>query len=143
MIILDTNVVSEAMKPSAEPRVIAWLDDQVVETTFVTSVTLGELLFGIEALPRGRRKSALAKALGEVLGLFEGRILPFDAEAARRYAEIAAKARSAGRPLSLADAYIAGTAAAHGFSVATRDVEPFLASGLSVINPWNEGGRVR
>lgn len=89
MIVLDTNVVSEAMKPSANPAVSAWLNAQVAETLYLSSVTLAELLYGIGSLPAGRRKDALASTLDGLLKLFNGRVLPFDAEAARRYAQLA------------------------------------------------------
>ena len=98
MILLDTNVVSEAMKPEPHPSVRDWLDAQAAETLFLSSVTIAELLFGIGALPRGKRKDRLAAALDGVLDLFAARILPFDTAAARRYAELAVKARAAGRP---------------------------------------------
>ena len=97
MILLDTNVVSEAMKPEPHPSVRDWLDAQAAETLFLSSVTIAELLFGIGALPRGKRKDRLASALDGVLDLFTARILPFDTAAARRYAELAVKARAAGK----------------------------------------------
>ena len=83
MIVLDTNVVSEAMKPQPHPAVQAWLDQQVAQTLYLSSITLAELWFGIGALPAGRRKDALAQTLEGLLPLFEGRILAFDTEAAR------------------------------------------------------------
>jgi predicted nucleic acid-binding protein len=97
VILLDTNVVSEAMTRAPDPRVREWLDAQAAETLFLSSVTEAELRFGVGALPAGKRKATLAAALGDVLGLFAGRILPFDTEAARRYADLAVKARAAGR----------------------------------------------
>jgi predicted nucleic acid-binding protein len=97
MILLDTNVVSEAMTREPHPRVRAWLDAQAAETLFLSSITVAELLFGIGALPAGRRKHSLAAALDEVLDQFVGRILPFDTAAARHYADLAVKARAAGR----------------------------------------------
>jgi len=136
MIVLDTNVVSEAMKPAPHPAVRAWLDAQVAETLYLSSVTLAELLFGIGSIPRGRRRNLLAEALDGLLELFDERILAFDASAARHYAERAVQARAAGRGLPTADGYIAAIAAAHGFAVATRDTGPFEAAGLPVINPW-------
>lgn len=136
MILLDTNVVSEAMKPEPHPALHAWLDEQAAETLYLSSVTLAELLFGIGALPVGRRKKALAETLDGLLELFEGRILAFDTEAARHYAELAVKARATGKGFPTADGYIAAIAAAQGFAVATRDMSPFEAVGLNVINPW-------
>jgi predicted nucleic acid-binding protein len=136
MIVLDTNVVSEAMKPAPEPNVTAWLNDQAADTLYLSSVSLAELLFGVRALPEGKRRNLLGKTLDGLLALFEGRVLPFDTAAARHYADLAAAARNGGRGLSTADGYIAAIAAARDYSVATRDAGPFQAAGLKVINPW-------
>jgi predicted nucleic acid-binding protein len=139
MILLDTNVVSEVMRPSVDSAVFSWLSAQAAESLFLSSISLGELLFGIASLPSGRRRDALADALDTTLRLFGPRILPFDAEAAPRYAELRAQARAAGRAIGPADGYIAAIAAAHNLIVATRDTAPFVAAGLTVINPWLEG----
>ena len=136
MILLDTNVVSEAMTREPHPRVRAWLDAQAAETLFLSSITVAELLFGVGALPAGKRKDALAAALDDALDLFAARILPFDTSAARRYPELAVKARAAGKGFPTPDGYIAAIAAAHGFAVASRDTSAFTAAGLRVINPW-------
>jgi len=136
MILLDINVVSEAMKPEPHPSVRDWLDAQAAETLFLSSVTIAELLFGIGALPEGRRRENLAAALDGVLELFAGRILPFDTAAARRYADLAVKARAAGKGFPTPDGYIAAIAAAHGFAVASRDESAFHAAGMTVIDPW-------
>jgi hypothetical protein len=139
MIILDTNVVSEAMKSAPHPSMRTWLNDQVAETLYLSSVTLAELLFGVGIMPAGRRKDGLTETLNDLMRLFEGRILPFDTEAARCYATLAAKARAAGKGFPTPDGYIAAIAAAHEFAVATRDTGPFAAAGLSVVNPWLDG----
>jgi toxin FitB len=136
MIVLDTNVLSEAMKPVPDPAVHAWLNDQPAETLYLSSVTLAELLFGIGALPGGRRKENLSLALDGLLALFRGRILPFDTEAARRYADLAVTARTAGRGFPTPDGYIAAIAASRGYLVASRDTAPYAAAGLAVIDPW-------
>lgn len=136
MILLDTNVVSEAMTREPHPHVRAWLDAQSAETLFLSSITVAELLFGIGALPAGKRKDALAAALDEVLDVFAARILPFDTPAARRYADLAVTARAAGKGFPTPDGYIAAIAAAHGFAVASRDTSAFIAAGLNVIDPW-------
>jgi predicted nucleic acid-binding protein len=136
MIVLDTNVVSEAMKPRPNPAVRAWLNDQAAETLYLSSVTLAELLFGIGALPAGNRKDMLAQALDGLLGLFRDRVLPFDTDAARRYAELAVTAKAGGRGFPTADGYIAAIAASRGFIVASRDTAPYEAAGVLVINPW-------
>ena len=136
MIVLDTNVVSEAMKAEPNHAVLAWLDEQAAETLYLSSVTLAELLFGIGALPDGRRKEALTQTLEGLLALFGDRVLAFDTDAARQYAALAVTARAAGKGLPTPDGYIAAIATARGFIVATRDVAPFKAAGLNVINPW-------
>jgi toxin FitB len=136
MIVLDTNVVSEAMKPEPHPAVRAWLNDQAAETLYLSSVTLAELLFGIAALPAGKRKDMLAQALDGLMGLFRDRVLPFDIDAARRYAELAVTAKTGGRGFPTPDGYIAAIAASRGFIVASRDTAPYEAAGISVINPW-------
>lgn len=136
MILLDTNVVSEAMKPEPDPAVRSWLDEQTAETLFLPSVTIAELMFGIGSLPKGKRKDRLTAALDGVLELFADRILPFDTGAARRYADLAVKARAAGKGFPTPDGYIAAIAAAHDFAVASRDASAFAAAGLTVIDPW-------
>lgn len=136
MIVLDTNIVSEAMKPDPNTRVQAWLDEQAAETLYLSSVTIAELLFGIGALPAGRRKDRLTETLDGLLDLFDGRILPFDTAAARHYAELAVKARNAGKGFPTPDGYIAAIAVSRRFAVATRDTSAFDAAGVAVINPW-------
>jgi toxin FitB len=136
MILLDTNVVSEAFKPNSHPAVRAWLDAQSAETLFLPSITIAELLFGVAALPDGQRKERLAARIETLVETFADRILPFDTQAARRYAELAMRARASGRGFPTPDGYIAAIAAAHGFIVASRDTSAFKAAGLEVIDPW-------
>jgi predicted nucleic acid-binding protein len=136
MILLDTNVVSEAMKPAPDDTVRVWLDEQAAETLYLSSVTIAELMFGIGALPDGKRKEKLADALDGVMELFADRVLPFDVGAARHYAELAVKARAAGKGFPTPDGYIAAIAASKGFAVATRDTSAFDAAGVAVIDPW-------
>jgi toxin FitB len=136
MIVLDINVVSEAMQPEPHPSVRAWLNDQAAETLYLSSVTLAELLFGVAALPAGKRQDMLAKALDGLMGLFRDRILPFDIDAARRYAELAVTAQTGGRRFPTPAGYIAAIAASRGFIVASRDTGPYEAAGVSIINPW-------
>ena len=123
MILLDTNVVSEAMKPDPAPTVRRWLDAQAAETLYLSAVTVAELLFGVGALPDGKRKSRLAAAVEGAITLFAGRILPFDADAARCYADLAVRARAGGRGFPTPDGYIAATAASRDFAVASRELE--------------------
>ena len=140
MILLDTNVVSEPMRPNGSPAVRAWLDRQVAETLYLTATSLSELLVGIEILPKRKRKEGLDTALSELLDtLFGSRILPFDRTAAIAYAPLVSRARKGGRSISVADGQIAAIAAVHGLTVATRDTAPFIAAGVPVTNPWEEG----
>lgn len=139
MIVLDTNVVSEAMKPEPAPAVRDWLDAQVAETLYLSSVTIAELLFGVAALPEGRRKQKLTTALDGLVTLFDDRILPFDTAAARRYGDLAVAARKAGKGFPTPDGYIAAIATVHGFAVATRDASAFKAAGVPIIDPWSAG----
>jgi predicted nucleic acid-binding protein len=136
MIVLDTNVISEAMKPEPHPAVRSWLNAQATETLYLSSVTLAELLFGIRALPAGKRKDMLAQTLDGLLGLFRDRVLPFDTEAARRYADLSVMAKATGRGFPTPDGYIAAIAASRGFLVASRDTAPYAAVKVTVINPW-------
>ena len=137
MIILDTNVVSEPLKARPEPSVLAWLDAQAPTPLYMTSITLAELLAGVAALPAGRRRNKLRQALtDQVMPLFEGRVLAFDAQAAHAYAQVHAGAQAAGNPISFADGAIAAIAAAHGFAVATRNVRDFKGTGVEVVDPW-------
>ncbi len=137
MIVLDTNVVSEAMKPEPHPAVRTWLNDQATETLYLSSVTVAELLFGIRALPVGKRKDMLAQTLDGLMRLFRDRVLPFDIDAARCYADLAVTARIAGRGFPTPDGYIAAIAASRGFIVASRDTAPYEATSVTVINPWD------
>ena len=136
MIVLDTNVVSEAMKPEPDPALKAWLNQQSAETLYLSSVTLAELLFGIAALPDGKRKDMLSEAMDGLMQLFKERVLPFDTDAARKYADLAVTARTAGRGFPVPDGYIAAIAASQGYQVASRDMAPFEAANVDVINPW-------
>jgi len=137
MILLDTNLVSEPWKPQPDPHVVAWIDAQAIETLYLSAVTVAELLFGIAAMPAGKRRKVLHDRLeAELLPVFAGRVLPFDLAASRAYAELMSKARTAGQAITMADGYIAAIAAARGLSVASRDVAPFHAAGIPTINPW-------
>lgn len=140
MIILDTNVISETLRPRCSDAVTAWLDAQMAESLYLTSINAAELWAGVAVMPDGARKSALEGSLDGLLErLFGARRLDFDDAAARAYAKLEGRAASAGTPLPFADGLIAAIAHAHGFTVATRDVSPFRAAGLKVINPWAYG----
>ncbi len=103
---------------------------------YLSSVTLAELLFGIRALPAGKRKNMLDRVLNELLELFKDRVLPFDTDAARHYADLAVTARNGGHGFRTPDGYIAAVAASRGFIVASCDTSPYEAAGVTVINPW-------
>jgi predicted nucleic acid-binding protein len=137
MIILDTNVVSAAMRQDADPAVVGWLDSQPVESIWLTAVTVFEVRFGLELLARGRRRRQLedefARALNED---FEGRILPFEQNAARAAASIAARRRQEGRPIEIRDAQIAGIVTARRATLATRNIRHFADLGISLVDPW-------
>ncbi|KWE91481.1 type II toxin-antitoxin system VapC family toxin [Burkholderia territorii] len=137
MILVDTDVISEPLRREPSGAVIEWLDAQIVETLFLSAISLAEMRFGVAALPAGRRRDWLDQSIEQrVLPLFRGRILPFDDAASKAYASLRAKARAAGHALAPADGFIAATAAANGLIVATRDVAPFEAAGLRAIDPW-------
>ncbi len=139
MILVDTNVVSEPMKAQGDLRVAAWLDRQSAETLFIATISIAEILFGVAALPAGRRRVRLAEAFEiEVQRLFAGRIMSFDLAAARAYASIMSGARARGLAVSVPDGQIAAIATANRLSVATRDEAPFRAAGLRTVNPWVE-----
>ena len=137
MIVLDTNVISEPVKPLADPGVIAWLDSQSKESLYLCAPVLMEVLLGITLLPEGRRKSAMKAAVQALLAnYFADRFLAFERAAAVAYAALAGRASARGYSISMADCQIAAIAAVHGFTVATRDTAPFLAAGVPIINPW-------
>lgn len=138
MILLDTNVLSEPLRPKPDPAVLAWLDEQAPQTLWLSSIALAELLAGVAALPEGKRRTALARALDlQVLPLFEGRVLAFDTRAAHAYATVQAGAAASGNPIGFADGAIAAIAAVHGFALATRNVRDFKGTGVALINPWD------
>ena len=137
MILLDTNVVSEPLRPAPDHRVVAWIDAQALETLFLSAITVAELRAGVALLPAGKRRAGLQESLEtRVLPLFAGRVLPFDLGCTQAYAELMAKARASGLAIASADGYIAAIAGANGLTVATRDTGRFKAAGVTVINPW-------
>jgi predicted nucleic acid-binding protein len=137
MILLDTNVISELMKATPQPRVVTWLASQKALDCFIASITEAELRYGIELMPAGQRQQQFQIALAEMLRVdFSGRILPFDSAAANAFATLAAERRRAGKPISQFDAQIAAIARSKGAAVATRNVTDFEGCGITVIDPW-------
>lgn len=137
MILLDTNVISEPWRPAPSVQVLSWIDAQTIETLYLSAVTVAELRFGVASMPSGKRRSTLHDRLeGEILPLFANRILPFDLDASKAFADLMARAQKNGKAIGTADGYIAAIAASRGFVVATRDTSGFEAAGVIVINPW-------
>lgn len=138
MIVLDTNVLSEALRPTPSEKVLSWISSEPVDALFTTTITEAELLYGIALLPEGRRQRTLRAAVLRVLDeALAGRILPFDSGAARAFADIAATRRRAGRPIAEADARIAAIARSRGASVATRNLGDFADCGIDLVDPWH------
>ena len=138
MILLDTNVISAFMRPAPDPAVVSWLDTQPLESLWTTSVTVYEIRFGLEILPRGRRRQEMEEAFVKSLEEdFGGRVISFDESAAQAAGRLAAGRRLLGRTIEIRDAQIAGIAAAHKASIATRNIRHFEDLGLELINPWS------
>ncbi len=135
MILLDTNVLSEAMRVEPDGRVMRWLDGHPPSVLFLSAVTVDEILFGIEILPAGRKRVRLGRAFSKIVDGFSERVVPFDVQAAAESARLRAKRRRAGSPMSLADSQIAGTATSRGYSLATLNTSDFRDLGLSVLEP--------
>lgn len=137
MIILDTNVFSEMLKPVPSTRVFHWLAAQESQDVFLTAITLAELFQGVEMMPSGRRRTDLHDAIESTLNAdYAGRVLAFDDLAARPYAKILAGRKALGRPISQSDGMIAAIARARGFVVATRNLSDFEHCGIRVVSPW-------
>jgi predicted nucleic acid-binding protein len=138
VIVLDTNVLSELLRPAPSPQVLRWVAAQPASQLFTTTITQAEILYGIEILPKGKRRSALQSVVEAIFEQnFAGRILPFASDAARLFASIVASRRTLGRPIEKFDAQIAAIARSHGAAIATRDILNFDDCGVTVLNPWN------
>jgi toxin FitB len=139
VIILDTNVLSELMRPRPSATVVSWVGKQPAAELFTTSITEAEIFYGVELLTRGRRRDGLLAAAEAMFAQdFAGRILAFDSEAARGFARIAAHRRAAGKPISHADSQIAAIVRLHGALLATRNVADFADCEIRLIDPWEE-----
>ncbi len=139
MILLDTNVVSEPLRPQPDPTVVAWLNAQAPANLYLPAIVAAELYFGWSVLPAGRRKALRRDLIERTVEQFEGRILPFDLSAAVEYGRLMAAARAAGAGLPVLDGQIAAIACAQDATVSTRNVKHFEPTGVSVINPWDAG----
>jgi predicted nucleic acid-binding protein len=139
LILLDTNVVSEPLKPHPHPAVIQWLNAQAPEDLYLSTIVAAELYYGWSILPGGRKRVS-GDLIDRVVGQFDGRIVAFDLQAAAAYGRIMAAARAAGADLPVLDGQIAAVARAQGATLATRNVKHFEHTGIRLLNPWN-GGR--
>lgn len=136
MIIIDTNVVSELMKPSPSAAVIEWVRARTGSELFTTSITLAEILYGIVRLPDGRRKELLRSTASDVFAAFEDQVLPFDSSAATHYAEVVRGRDQIGLPIDGFDGQIASICRAHGAALATRNLRDFRHTDVTLIDPW-------
>jgi toxin FitB len=136
VIILDTNVLSEAMRQAPSPIVTKWLDTQTIESMCTTAVTIAELAAGIDMLPAGKKRTTLLEKFTALRTALKPRILPLDEAAGLKFGQVIAKAKKAGYGIGIADAQIAAIALTTGYTVATRDTAPFEAVGVKVLNPW-------
>jgi toxin FitB len=140
VIILDTNVLSETMRPAPEGAVLQWLDGLDAEEVHTTAITSGELLFGVEQLPAGRRRSRLAVSVHRLLyDTLADRVVPYDLEAAAELAAVVTARNRAGRPIDVPDAQIAAICRSRAARLATRNVGDFEGTGVEVVNPWEMG----
>ena len=138
MFILDTNVVSESMRPAPHPAIASWVAEQPTSNVFLTAVTEAELRFGLAVVPPGKRRDGLRKGLERMMGTgFANRVLPFDSGATRDYASIAAARRRMGRPMTQADCQIAAIARSRGMAVVTRNIPDFEDMEIDIFNLWD------
>jgi toxin FitB len=138
MIILDTNVVSELMRPKPSQGVLAWLQRHSGNDVYTTAITVAEIQYGIARLPAGRRRDALLQAASEIFAAFPGQVLSFDLAAAGAYADVVAHRDSIGNPIDGFDAQIAAICRTHAATLATRNVKDFADTGVDIVDPWQE-----
>jgi predicted nucleic acid-binding protein len=137
VIVLDTNVISEAMRPAPDGHVLTWLDALRPDDTYTTAICASEILYGIARMPEGKRRRELEQVAARLFTeRLRGRVLPFDHAAAPHFAAIANARRAAGTPISVQDAQIAAIARSMGAVVATRNTTDFHDTGVTVVNPW-------
>ena len=139
MILLDTNVLSELMRAKPSPQVLEWVDAQPAGDLVITSITVAEILYGIARMPDGKRKQGLLDVASAMFDEdFAGNILPFDADSAVHYAEIAAETEAKGRVVDMADAQIAAIGRLHDAVIATRNIRHFETLGVALVDPWSD-----
>jgi predicted nucleic acid-binding protein len=137
LIVVDTNVISELTRLSPMSEVLSWLDSLPAGDVATTAVTAAELLYGVARLPAGRRKSELAAAVrGLLRDDFQGRVLPFDEQAATEYADVVSRRERLGRAIGVPSAQIAAICRAVGATLATRNTDDFEGTGVGLVNPW-------
>jgi predicted nucleic acid-binding protein len=137
MIVVDTNVLSELMKPMPAIKVVSWMNSWPVSQLFTTAITMAEVLYGLQLVPAGKRRMALQQASKTMFEVkFAGHILSFDQDAAGTFADISAARRKRGRPIGIMDAQIAAIARSQGAAIATRDISDFQDCGVPLIDPW-------
>jgi len=136
VILLDTCVISEALRPNPSPKVTAWLEGLQEEQVYLPVLVIGELEKGVELLPKGDKQAALRLWLEQLRRRFKGRILPFDEETAVMWGSLSARCRKSGRRLPVVDSMLAATALRHSALLATRNLSDYEDSGADVVNPW-------
>ena len=137
MIVLDTNVLSELLRPSPEPAVLRWFEGRAEDALFTTAISRGEMLYGAHILPAGRRRDILLREIEAIFSTdLAGRVLPYDEAAADAHAQIAARMRGRGLSSSLPDLMIAGIVQCLGATLATRNIRDFKGCGISLVDPW-------
>lgn len=141
MIVLDTNVLSELIKPAPATQVVRWVDDQDSADLLITSITAAELRAGVAVLPRGKRRDTIAQQIERLISeVFGGYVLSFDAGSTTHYADIVAAGRRRGRPMSALDTQVAAICRQHEATLATRNVDDFRIAKLTLVDPWSEPG---
>ncbi|MFM2124739.1 MAG: hypothetical protein RL328_1190 [Acidobacteriota bacterium] len=139
MLILDTTILNEAIRPNPDPKIGAWLGAQTRDDLYTTSLTLADILSGVERLPPGKRRTDLASAVAQIFAFFERRVLPFDEDAARAYPTIAQNRKLLGRDPNVAVTMLASITRSRGATLASRTPDEFSGCGIRVVNPWELG----
>lgn len=141
MILLDTNIIAELMRPAPLPAVVEWMNEQDAAELVLSTISVAEIQYGLEILPAGQRRARLETGFRKMAEVFSGRILSFDLEAAAHYGKVMGQRRAAGRPLGALDGQIAAIARSNGAQIATRNVRDFEGCGVEVVNPFPRDAR--